>query len=107
MAYTQNLQHNYYVNTRESKESTIHPRKKVEGPHTDASCSYKSKTVDDPWGGQAYYLVRRCGDTCGRYIDGAQERHYSEDCNYVGYVDNRTGHKYFVSNCHCQTSDFV
>jgi len=47
MAYTLNLQHNYYVNTRESKESTIYPRKKVEGPHTDASCSYKSKTVDE------------------------------------------------------------
>jgi len=47
MAHTQNLQHNYYVNTRESKKSTIHPRKKVEGPHADASCSYESKTVDE------------------------------------------------------------
>jgi len=47
MAYTLNLSHDYYVDNRESKESTIHPRKKVEGPHTDDSCSYESKTVDE------------------------------------------------------------
>jgi len=46
MAYTRNLPNPYYVNTLESKESTIHPRKKVEGPHTDDSCSYESKPVD-------------------------------------------------------------
>jgi len=49
MSFTPSLSSNYYVDTLDSaKSSNIHSRKnrkKVEGPHTAASCSYESKLV--------------------------------------------------------------
>jgi len=46
MAFTPSVRSNYYVNTLDSaKSSNIQSRKKVEGPHTAASCTYESKHV--------------------------------------------------------------